>query len=170
MKNSRLLRDSQKVKLRRSKKFGRGIYAVKPIRKGEFIAAFNGTVYDDDFEDWTEDLLNHAIQIGPALWRDSAGIARYVNHSCNPNCGIKDYVKIVAMRAIRAGEQITWDYEMTEKNPTWRMRCRCGFSDCRRVIGNYARMPERFRRRYKGYVSEWIVKAARKRRRLRRAR
>ncbi|MBX3022457.1 MAG: SET domain-containing protein-lysine N-methyltransferase [Bdellovibrionales bacterium] len=149
--------DSAKVRIRRTKKFGRGVFAVKPIKKGEIIAAFDGEIYDDDFEPWTDDLLNHAIQIGPKLWRDSKGLARYVNHSCEPNCGIKSKVKIVAMRPIAKGEQVTWDYEMTEKNDWWKMRCRCGSTSCRKIIGNYKNMPRAIRKKYAGYISEWLI-------------
>ncbi|MGE0763074.1 MAG: SET domain-containing protein [Bdellovibrionales bacterium] len=156
--------DSRKVAVRRTKKFGRGVYAIKPIRKNEVIAVFDGVILDDDFEPWTEDLLNHAIQFQKACWRDSKGIARLVNHSCDPNCGIKDLFKIVAMRAIAPGEQITWDYEMTEKNDWWKMRCRCGSPICRRWIGNYSNMPRATRKKYAGYISDWLTKSQRRRR------
>ncbi|HMN67598.1 MAG TPA: SET domain-containing protein-lysine N-methyltransferase [Bdellovibrionales bacterium] len=150
--------DSAKVTVKRTKKYGRAVYAKTRIRKGEVIAAFDGPCFDDDFEGWNEDLLNHAIQYGKTRWRDSKGIARLINHSCEPNCGIKSLFKIVAMRAIAPGEEITWDYEMTEKNRHgWRMKCRCGAKSCRRVIGDYAKMPRSVRRRYAGYISEWLL-------------
>lgn len=149
--------DNPKVSVRRTKKYGRGVFAKAPIRKGEVIAAFDGNTYDDDFEPWTEDLYNHAIQYGKTDWRDSKGIARLINHSCDPNCGIKDLFKVVAMRPIEAGEQITWDYEMTEKNLHWKMKCRCGSPLCRKVIGNYANMPRAIRKKYAGYISEWLT-------------
>lgn len=155
--------DNSKVRVRRTQKFGRGVFAIADIRKGEVIAEFDGQIMDDDFEPWTEDLLNHAIQFDKSKWRDSKGIARYINHSCEPNCGIKKLFKVVAMRAISKGEQITWDYEMTERNPWWKMKCRCGSTECRRIIGNYSRMPLRVRRRYKGYISTWLLRRSRKR-------
>ncbi len=150
--------DNKKVALRKTQNFGRAVFARKRIKKGEVIAVFDGPIFDDIFDGWTEDLHNHAIQIGPREWRDSAGIARYVNHSCDPNCGIKNRIKIVAMRTIEPGEQITFDYEMTEKSTWWRMRCRCGSPLCRGKIGNYARMPKALRAKYKGYISEWLIK------------
>lgn len=149
--------DNPKVSVRRTRKYGKGVFAKMPIRKGEVVAIFDGPIFDDDFNGWTKDLQNHAIQIGPGLWRDSKGLARWINHSCEPNCGIKGLVKVVAMRRIEAGEQITWDYEMTEKSDWWRMRCRCGTESCRRWIGNYANMPQAVRRRYSGYISEWLI-------------
>lgn len=148
--------DNPKVILRNTRKFGRAVFAAKPIRKGELIAAYDGPFYDNDFDDWNDDLLAHTIQCGRSLWRDSKGLARYINHSCEPNCGIKGRFRVVAMRDIAVGEQITWDYEMTEKSSWWRMRCRCGSEKCRKIIGSYSRMPKAIRLKYKGYISSWL--------------
>jgi len=149
--------DSAKVIIKRTRGFGRGVFAKDVINKGEVIAKFDGLIYDADFEEWTEDLLNHAIQFARDRWRDSIGIARLINHSCDPNCGIKSLFTIVAMRRIEVGEQITWDYEMTEKNDYgWRMKCKCGSPLCRKVIGDYRKMPRAIRKKYSGYISEWL--------------
>ncbi|MGZ3723981.1 MAG: SET domain-containing protein [Bdellovibrionales bacterium] len=149
--------DNRKVKIRNTRQFGRGVFAERKIKKGEVIAAFDGPFLDDDFEGWTEDLMNHAIQYAKAAWRDSTGIARLINHSCEPNCGIKNYFQVVAMRDILPGEHITWDYEMTEKNSWWKMKCRCGNASCRKIIGNYSRMPLAVRNKYRGFISEWLL-------------
>lgn len=152
-------KDSKKIEVRRTRRYGLGVFAKQLIRKGELVSVYDGAIYDGRFDDWTEDLLNHTIQFARAKWRDSRGVARWINHSCEPNCGIKGLFKIVAMRDIAAGEQITWDYEMTEKSDWWRMRCRCGSSLCRKRIGDYRRMPREVRKRYAGYISEWLTAA-----------
>jgi SET domain-containing protein len=149
--------DNLKVVVRRTRKFGRGVFADKKIHSGELIAAFDGEIYDNDFERWTDDLLSHTIQIAEDKWRDSKGIARWLNHSCDPNCGIKGYTNVVAMRDIAAGEHITFDYEMTEKSCWWRMKCRCGSPQCRRVIGTYSNLPRSARRKYRGFISHWLT-------------
>jgi SET domain-containing protein len=150
--------DNPKVVVKKTQKYGRAVFAKANIRKGEVIAVFDGPILDDDFEPWTEDLLNHAIQFDKAKWRDSKGCARFINHSCEPNCGIKKLFKVVAMRAIRKGEEITWDYEMTEKSKWWKMKCRCGSPICRKTIGNYLNMPKKIREKYHGYISEWLTR------------
>ena len=150
--------DNPKALVRNTKKYGKAVFAREDIKKGEVIACFDGKRFDNDFEDWTDDLYNHAIQYGKTDWRDSKGIARLINHSCEPNCGITKYFRVVAMRAIAEGEQITWDYEMTEKNKYWKMKCRCGSKICRKVIGNYSRMPKSVRKKYEGFISEWLLK------------
>ena len=162
-----MFRDSKKIVLKKTLRFGLGVFAKKTIRKNEIVAVFDGPIYDGDYEPWTHDLYNHTIQFGKNLWRDSMGLARYVNHSCDPNCGIKKLFYVVAMRTIRPGEQITWDYEMTEKNPTWRLKCKCGSPLCRKIIGHYRMMPLEIRIKYKGYISEWIIKSEKVSRSLR---
>lgn len=150
--------DNPKAIVRNTKNFGKGVFARQKIKRGEVVAVFDGAFYDNDFEDWTDDLLSHAIQYQKAAWRDSRGIARLINHSCEPNCGIKKLFRIVAMRDIKKGEHITWDYEMTEKSSWMKMRCRCGTPSCRKIIGNYARMPKSTRKKYRGYISAWLLK------------
>lgn len=151
MKNS-------KTRLRKTGKYGKGVFATRKIRKNEIVAVFDGPLYDEHFEGWNADLLNHSIQVGPNEWRDSSGIARYLNHSCEPNCGIKGLFRIVAMRTILPGEELTWDYEMTEKSDWFRMRCKCGAASCRKIIGDFDNMPTDVRKRYKGYISQWLLK------------
>lgn len=149
--------DSKKVIVRKTKRHGNGVFARTAIRKGETIAKFDGTIYDF-YSNWTNDLYNHAIQFEKRRWRDSKGIARLINHSCDPNCGIRNLFTIVAMRNIAPGEEITWDYGMTE-NYEWRMKCTCGSPICRKTIGVYKTMPLAIRKKYKGYISEWLTAA-----------
>jgi hypothetical protein len=148
--------DSKKVQVKQTDTFGKAVFAKVNIRKGHLIASFDGPFYDNDFEAWTKDILNHAIQVGALLWRDSKGLARFINHSCEPNCGIRGRFDIVAMRNIKAGEQITWDYEMTEKSSWWRMKCHCGAPNCRKKIGTYENLPASQRKKYVGFISTWL--------------
>ena len=150
--------DNQKVKMFDTDKYGKSVFAIKNINKGELIAEWDGPIYDYEYSGWNKELQDHVIQFERRKWRDSNGIARYINHSCEPNCGIKDLFKIVAMRDIEANEEITWDYEMTEDNDKWRMKCDCGSKNCRKSIGAYRNMPQEIRDKYKGYISEWLLK------------
>ncbi|OGZ44691.1 MAG: hypothetical protein A3C84_02090 [Candidatus Ryanbacteria bacterium RIFCSPHIGHO2_02_FULL_48_12] len=147
--------DSKKAQVRDTKKYGAGVFAGMPIKKGEVIAEIDGRIYtlEEDFDDYA---YNHAIQFAPEKWRASDGIADQLNHSCEPNCGIKARFKIVAMRDVAVGEELTWDYGMTE-DFQWRMRCRCGTPSCRRIIGDFKTIPKDTRIRYKGYISAWLV-------------
>ncbi len=148
--------DHPKIKLKKTGRYGRGVFATQKIRKGEVVSVFDGEIYDGDFEPWTNDLYNHTIQFAKDKWRDSKGLARWLNHSCEPNCGIRRLFCVVAMRDIKKGEEITWDYEMTEKNPHWKMKGKCGSDMCRGVIGNYKNMPKAIRKKYGNFISSWL--------------
>lgn len=152
-----MLNDSLKVKARKTDKYGMGIFAEEPLATGEHIASFNGEIYDNKPLHWNIDLENHCIQFEEEKWRDSAGIARLINHSCEPNAGIKNLFDVVAMREISPGEEITWDYGMSEDSK-WEMECLCNTSSCRKTIGNYQKIPEEIKEKYTGYISEWLIK------------
>lgn len=148
------------AEVRQTEKFGKGVYAKGPIKAGEIVAEWDGPIYDVDATEWNDELENHTIQFAPDKWRDSIGIARYLNHSCEPNCGIKDRFKLTAMRDIAAGEQLTWDYDMSEDNQDypWHMVCECGTPSCRKVIRGYRQLPPEVKRRYAGFISDWLLK------------
>ncbi len=61
------------------------------------------------------------------------------------------------MRPIESGEEITFEYEMTEDSLWWRMECRCGTPSCRKLIESYRNMPAEIKARYKGFISEWLL-------------
>ena len=64
-----------------------------------------------------------------------AGPLRYVNHSCDPNCYIRiayNRVEFYALRAIKAGEELTCDYGETQHNGT--LPCRCKSQKCRKFL------------------------------------
>ncbi|MDP1629110.1 MAG: SET domain-containing protein-lysine N-methyltransferase [bacterium] len=146
--------DNPKVIVKETGKYGKGLFAREKIFKDEIIAEFDGKIYDSS-TNWTKELEDHVIQFSKNNWRGSNGIARLINHSCEPNCGIKDLFKIVSMREISPREEVVWDYEMTE-NHTWRMECKCGHSSCRKIIGAYDNMPQNVRGKYGDYISEWL--------------
>lgn len=148
--------DTQKFEVRKSRLGGKGVFATAGIRKGEIVAVIDGRIYSWRSVLWNTDLYNHCIQFEEKKWRDSS-FARLLNHSCEPNCGIKNLFNIVAMRNIKPGEEVTWDYEMTEDHPYWRMKCKCGSKNCRASIGAFKNMPEPVRKKYRGYISRWLV-------------
>jgi uncharacterized protein len=148
--------DNKKVIVRKTSKYGKGVFAIETIHNGEVIASFDGKVWEGETS-WSDDVRDHAIQFAPNRFRDSKGIARLINHSCEPNCGIKKYFNVVAMRTIYPGEEVTWDYEMTENTKTWSIKCQCGSKTCRKVIGAFSNMPAHVRRAYKGFISDWLV-------------
>jgi hypothetical protein len=138
--------------------FGKCLIANSDIAKDELIVEFDGDVLEVEKASLLPQAnVNHAIQFEEHKWRDSNGVARNINHSCEPNCGMKGLFTLVAMRDIKKGEELLWDYDMSEDSD-WRMECECGTPSCRKVIGSFAQLPDEVRQKYKGYISDWLVK------------
>jgi hypothetical protein len=94
---------------------------------------------------------------------DNAG--RWLCHSCEPSCGIKNRTVVVALYAIPADTEITVDYAMIvdaygDEISAAELACHCGSASCRGTLGAYNTLPADLLRRYRGYVSEWLEPAA----------
>ena len=141
----------------------KGLIAVEPIHKGEIIAVSDGDVFYADLDSQLPDIArNTAYQFHEKWYRDGkpTSYARFINHSCEPNCGIKNLFQIVTMRDIAAGEELTFDYGMV-CNSDWENpegSCLCGSPNCRGKILPYRGLPQSVKDRYKGYISEWLEK------------
>jgi SET domain-containing protein len=122
---------------RRSRIHGDGVFAAEPIAKNTRIIDYAGElVRNDEACEAREDryLAQGCIwvfKINRAWSRDAAvggNIARFINHSCQPNCRFEIVDKTIwirASRAIRRGEELTYDYLVSGK-PTIPCRCRPG--------------------------------------------
>ena len=73
-----------------------------------------------------------------------------MNHSCEPNCVIMGRTRIVALRRIEAGEEVTFDYSTNVGWDGFSMRCRCGTKGCRKVVRSYAFLPDETERALRG--------------------
>jgi uncharacterized protein len=150
--------DSSKIELRRCP-LGLGLFAREDIRAGEFLAGFYGQIYTASAASRLPvAVANHAIQFGTFVWRDSHDSARYFNHSCVPNCYVRGDFDVVALRHIAAGEELTWDYSMTE-NSDWEVpgaKCLCGASACRGSIPPYRMLPASEKHELWHRTSRWI--------------
>lgn len=85
---------------------------------------------------------------------------RHVNHSCDPNAYelyAEDGIYIVARRAIDAGEEITFDYNVNNGGgDSW--PCNCGAARCRgETLGSYFRLPAETQREYSALLAPWFI-------------
>jgi uncharacterized protein len=108
---------SPKREVRQSTIHGRGLFATADIAKGEIVAVKGGHIVDRNTlrEKVTPRLGPVEIQIDDDLFIAPVTDAErglsmlYSNHSCNPNLGMRSEITFVAMRDIRAGEELTHD-------------------------------------------------------------
>ena len=151
----------EKIIVKRAR-IGRGVFAARDINKGEFLLSFTGTKYHFNRKPYieSEHLRNHAVQVGPDTWIDSStSTARFINHSCSPNCGINGLRRLFAIRDINKGEELTWDYS-TSEDADWTWSCKCKTPSCRGTIGPWSLLPVTVKRKYikMGIVSSWIIR------------
>lgn len=136
-----------------------GVYAVQPIAKGELIAMWGGEVAPQEtFNTLNERLKRLSIQIEEGLFLVALneGPADYVNHSCDPNAGLNGQIALVAMRDIAPGEEITFDYAMSDVTDYDEFQCECGAPNCRGVVrGTDWRNPALWEK-YAGYFSPYV--------------
>ncbi len=150
---------NKKIKVRKTEKYGKGVFAVKNIQKGELVADWTGgKIYiAKKCSDLPKKVADHAIQFAEYKWIDTKTNARYFNHSCIPNCGFKGKFKLVTMREVDKGEELTFDYEMSEDSD-WKMKCKCANENCRKIIGAFGNMPQKTKEKYARYISRWLRK------------
>lgn len=86
-----------------------------------------------------------SIEIRPGFFQAyTSDVDDYINHSCDPNLALlikADGVFFVALRDIKAGEEVTWDYETAEAELSNPFECHCGAEKCRGKITGYATHP-----------------------------
>lgn len=141
-----------KVYIKNTKNCGKGVFARRNIGKGELILKRGGKIIKVSPSAYIQ---GHWFPIGKNKYLLSEPPAKYLNHSCNPNAGIKGTKDLVAMRDIKKGEEITYDYAMVGADD-WTLKCRCGEPGCRKIIGRYKDLDRKIKQRYSKFVPKWV--------------
>jgi uncharacterized protein len=159
------MQNTPPVIVRRSRIQGRGVFATRAIAEGEKIIEYTGALIthveaDADCDD--EAMRRHhtfLFAVDDRYVVDGArggNEARFINHSCEPNCEsliVRRRVFIHALREIEAGEELLYDYwYMTDDGYTLEdlrrvYPCRCRAPGCR---GTLARPPRRQKKKAEG--------------------
>ncbi|HLM83823.1 MAG TPA: SET domain-containing protein [Candidatus Bathyarchaeia archaeon] len=94
---------------------GLGLFAVAPFKKGEFVIEYTGKILNEkEFEAASDKKYFFEIDKHWTIdGSDRKNTARYVNHSCRPNCEVRVYAKrirIWTVKRIKMGEEFTYNY------------------------------------------------------------
>ena len=125
-----------RIRRKRSRLHGYGVFAEETINKNKRIIDYAGELISNRQSERREDryLAKGCIwvfRVNRNWSRDAnvgGNVARFVNHSCTPNCWIEVAGKTIwirASRTIRKGEELTYDYN-TEGDKVIPCRCRPG--------------------------------------------
>ena len=156
---------SPKTEVRESKIHGRGLFAKADIAKDDVVAVKGGHIVDRETlrREITPTLgpveiqIDYDLFITPVTDEERELSMLYSNHSCDPNLGVRGEIIFVAMRDIRAGEELTHDWAMTDDDD-YSIECKCGAPNCRKVLtGKDWQRPE-LQERYAGYFSAYLAR------------
>ena len=132
------------VEVRKSKLHGRGLFAARDLPKGTYVMEYIGERVEKKESDrrtnaqWKDGRV-YTFELSKRFDLDGSvkqNIARLANFSCDPNCeSINEgsrKIWIVAMRDIKQGDEITYDYNFPLVEPP--PLCHCGSPKCRGYI------------------------------------
>ncbi|MEO9078541.1 MAG: SET domain-containing protein-lysine N-methyltransferase [Rhodanobacter sp.] len=145
---------ARRIVARRSPIHGNGVFAASTIAKGEQVIEYKGKLISHGEAD---ELYAEGAETGHTFLftlnddyiidaNQNGNSARWINHSCEPNCralveesvsgnSSRDKVVIEAIRTIKPGEELTYDYGIVLEIPhTARLKklwkCLCGSPTC----------------------------------------
>src|SRR5882724_5917397 len=155
---------SPKTEVRESKIHGRGLFATADIAKDEVVAVKGGHIVDRETLRReiaprlgpVEIQIDDDLFIAPVTDEERELSMLYSNHSCNANLGMRGEITFVALRDIRAGEELTHDWATTDDDD-YSVQCNCGSAQCRGTLtGKDWQRPE-LQERYTGYFSVYLA-------------
>lgn len=134
--------------------------AVAPIKAGELLTIIGGGIYSlEELDNLSPKIHSYSIQV-----EDNAYIAPYredetafiINHSCTPNAGLMGQISFVALRDIEVGEEICYDYAMSDGSSYDEFPCSCGTQYCRGQVSGNDWKNSSLWERYKGHFSPYL--------------
>lgn len=147
--------DAENVELRLDENgTGDGVLATRQFDAGETIMVgfLTGPLTGND---------SHATQVGPDAWARHGGLGTKVNHSCDPNCGVRlnenNAFDFVARKRLSIGEEITFDYAMRNfKIEHFPDACLCGADNCRGQVTGWQDLPQGRKDAYGELVAPYL--------------
>lgn len=145
---------------------GKGVFTGQAFDKGQVVIEATGLVRDTQ--------TMYTIQVGWDKHLEVDEPARYLNHSCVPNLGVKtmaiDCLQFIALRDIQPGEELTFDYAMTEymhytrsnQEDEFDLTCLCGHPSCRGRLGYYSELNYELKEKYGSFFADYLLELQQK--------
>ena len=130
---------------------GKGVFALQDIAEGETLIEYVGEIiswdeaqdrHPHDPKDPNHTFYFHVNEDKVIDALHGGNSSRWINHSCDPNCEAdeeNDRIFIKAIRNIKAGEELNYDYGLIIDEPyTKKLKaeypCWCGSANCRGTL------------------------------------
>jgi uncharacterized protein len=151
-----------KAQIRAVGEKGFGSFVIAQIKINEPVASFGGYVSKQSYiTNLDDERISRSLQIDIDLFLVSGPKPEsgdMLNHSCEPNCGAKGISTIVAARNIEIGEELTFDYAMTDASEYDEFTCKCRLENCRGKITGKDWENKEIQKKYIGWFSFYIEK------------
>ncbi|MES2216552.1 MAG: SET domain-containing protein-lysine N-methyltransferase [Patescibacteria group bacterium] len=148
--------------------FGKAVIANKTFLKGDRIIVFEGKLMHRKELPSVDKIVlpeeDRYLQVSEEYFIGPSGkVDDIINHSCNPNSGViinDRKAKLIALRDIKVGDEIAYDYSLQMYEEDWVMKCACGASNCRKIIREFKHLPLKVKLEYHelGVVPEYNLK------------
>ncbi|CAF0872161.1 unnamed protein product [Didymodactylos carnosus] len=142
---------SKNVEVYDTKKYGLGLRSAMDLPKGAFLCEYVGEIItNDEFlnrmnSKYLNDQHHYTMKLSQNLVIDAyrmGNIARFANHSCQPNCEFQKWTVdglqrmcMFTLRNIKKNEELTYDYNFQCFNEDNQQKCYCANEKCRKIIG-----------------------------------
>jgi len=151
---------SPKIQIKKSDIHGIGMFSTKSISKGEIVFIHGGHIVTKDKLFYSSTISSYLpiddnFFIGAVNKKEEKYIELLVNHSCDPNCGIRGEITFVALKNIISGEELTIDYA-TVDNEEYKFNCHCSSLNCRGEISGFDWKRVDLQKKYKGYFARYL--------------
>jgi len=138
---------------------GKGLFSKQLIKKDSIIFHFEGKLGTD------AETNDESLQIDEDLFLESTtNCDDFLNHSCDPNCYIDfNTLNLVALKEIRPGEELCFDYNTTEYDLVNLIRpcpfkCGCGSNHCLGEIKGSCYLSIEQKKKIKKYLAPYLKK------------
>ena len=139
---------------------GSGSFAISKISKGEIVASFGGNVINQsELTNYSTDRVSRSLQLNSDTYLLSGDVPEagdMINHSCEPNCGMAGTSSVQTLRDIEIGEELTFDYAMSDSSQCDEFTCACGKDKCREKITGTDWQKKDLQSNYRNYFSSYI--------------
>jgi SET domain-containing protein len=138
---------------------GKGLFATASIPAGTVLLKITGKELSFAECVALKENESYCLQVGLTQYVLPDYPFYLSNHSCDPNCGIKDGVNFITIKWVKKGEELQWDYSTSMLERHWTMECKCGTAVCRKQVTDFDLLPTQLKERYirKGVVMPFIL-------------
>jgi hypothetical protein len=131
---------SLETEVRKSPINGLGLFSKRTIPKSTVAAAWGGRILTkDEIRKLPKKFrTNYALPLYPGFYiaetaSKDLDSADFINHSCEPNCMIKNFLIMITRRNIRPDEELTADFDSGPEFGV-KTKCHCGSRKCRKLV------------------------------------